>query len=337
MWCLAPNVSSEESDVTERERWFAERTYHHGDFADIEKLVESKEEQGLTISVCLPTLNVHSTVGRILKVIRTELLERRHLIDELAIIDSRSADGTIEAAEAEGASVFFDDEILPDLQPASGKGEALWKSLYALKGDIIVWVDSDIKNIHPRFVYGLLGPLLTEPGVGYVKGFYERPLKEGRVSSPTGGGRVTELVVRPILNLFYPDLACVIQPLSGEYAGRRSLLESVPFMTGYGVETGLLLDIYKEFGLWSLAQVDLEVREHYNQPLEALSRMSFSVLQAVFKRLDSDGKVALKSEFETVYNTIKRKGGKYLVEEIEIQVVERPPMVTISDYLGRGK
>jgi len=322
--------------LNERERWFAQRTYHHGDFADIEKLIAVKEEQGLEISVCLPTLNVRSTVGRILKVIRTELVERHHLIDELAIIDSRSTDGTIEAARAGGASVLFDDEILPGLEPAYGKGEALWKSLFALKGDIIVWVDSDIKNMHPRFVYGLLGPLLTEPGVSYVKGFYERPLKEGRVTRPTGGGRVTELVVRPILNLFYPDLACLIQPLSGEYAGRRSLLESVPFMTGYGVETGLLLDIYNEFGLWSLAQVDLEVREHYNQTLEALSRMSFGVLQAVFKKLDSDDKVELKSEPETVYNAIKRKGGKYLVKETEIKVVERPPMMTIADYRRRG-
>jgi len=323
--------------LTERERWFAERTYHHGDFADIDKLVASKEQKGLTISVCLPTLNVRSTVGEIIRVIRTELLERHRLIDELAVIDSRSTDGTIEAARAEGATVFFDDEILPGLEPASGKGEALWKSLMALKGDIVVWVDSDIKNIHPRFVYGLVGPLLTDPDVGYVKGFYERPLKEGRVSSPTGGGRVTELVVRPVLNLFYPDLACVIQPLSGEYAGRRSILESVPFMTGYGVETGLLLDTYNEFGLWSLAQVDLEVREHYNQPLEALSRMSFGILQAVFKRLDSDDKVELKSEPETVYNAIKREGGKYLVKETEINVVERPPMMTIEEYRKRKR
>jgi glucosyl-3-phosphoglycerate synthase len=323
--------------LTERERWFAERTYHHGDFADIDRLLAGKEAQGLTISVCFPTLNVSSTVGRILKVMRAELLERHRLIDELAIIDSRSTDGTIEAAMAEGASVFFDDEILPGLAPASGKGEALWKSLYALEGDIIVWIDSDIKNIHPRFVYGLLGPLLTEPEVGYVKGFYERPLKEGRVSKPTGGGRVTELVVRPILNLFYPDLACLIQPLSGEYAGRRSLLESVPFMTGYGVETGLVIDIYDTFGLWSLAQVDLDVREHHNQSLEALSKMSFGVLQAVFNRLDSDGKIAVKTELETVYNTIKRKEGKYVMDESIIEVIERPPMETIAEYRERER
>jgi len=318
--------------LTERERWFAERTYNHKDFADIDELLAGKEEQGVTVSVCLPTLNVRSTVGKILRVIRTEFLERRRIIDELAIIDSRSTDGTIDIARAEGATVLFDDEILQGLDAASGKGEALWKSLYALEGDIIVWVDSDIKNIHPRFVYGLIGPLLTDPGVGYVKGFYERPLKEGRVSSPTGGGRVTELVIRPILNLFYPDLAYLIQPLSGEYAGRRSLLESVPFMTGYGVETGLLIDIYNTFGLWSLAQVDLEVREHYNQPLEALSKMSFGVLQAVFKRLDSDGKVALKTDLETVYSTIKRKRGKHIVNETEIKIVERPPMNTIAEY-----
>ena len=166
------------------DRWFEERTFHHREFADIERLVELKEEQGLRVSVCLPTLNIAETVGEILRVFRTELVERHPLIDQLAVIDSRSTDGTIEIAEAEGAQVFFDDEILPDLEPATGKGEALWKSLYALDGDIIAWVDSDIENIHPRFVYGLVGPLLADPDIGYVKGFYERPMKDGDYLPP---------------------------------------------------------------------------------------------------------------------------------------------------------
>ncbi|MCG2795612.1 MAG: glucosyl-3-phosphoglycerate synthase [Actinomycetia bacterium] len=314
----------------DREQWFEERTYQHGEFADVGRLVAMKEEQGVTFSVCLPTRNVESTVGEILRVFRTELMERHHLIDQLAIIDSRSGDGTVDVASAQGAEVFFDDEILTGLPPASGKGEALWKSLYVLDGDIIAWIDSDIENIHPRFAYGLIGPLLSNPDIGYVKGYYQRPLKEGEVTMKTGGGRVTELVVRPFLNLFYPELAGLIQPLSGEYAGRRSVLCSVPFLTGYGVETGLVLDILERYGLGSLAQVDLEVRRHHNQPLDALSRMSFAVMKAIFRRLDDDGKIELKTELETVYNTVRFTEDEYALEPVEIEVIERPPMETLS-------
>lgn len=320
----------------ELERWFEERTYSHIDFADIGRLVELKREQGLTISVCLPTLNVARTVGEIVRVFRTELVERHPLIDQLAIVDSRSTDGTIEAAKAEGAQVIFDDEILPGLEPASGKGEALWKSLFALTGDIIAWVDSDIENIHPRFAYGLVGPLLADPDVGYVKAFYERPLREGGVTKPGGGGRVTELAVRPVLNLFYPELSGLMQPLSGEYAGRRSVLESIPFLTGYGVETGMLIDIRGRFGLRALAQVDLERRVHHNQPLASLSKMSFGILQALFRKLDEDGKLSLKSEPGTVYNTFKREGDGYAIVPATIEVIERPPMKSFPEYVDRG-
>lgn len=319
----------------DREKWFEERTYSHLQFADIEGLVARKEEQGLSISVCLPTLNVASTVGEVLRVVRAELVERHPLIDQLAVIDSRSTDGTIDIARAEGAEVLFDDEILPDMPPASGKGEALWKSLYALEGDIVAWIDSDIENIHPRFAYGLVGPLLAEPGVGFVKAFYERPLREGGVERPSGGGRVTELTVRPVLNLFYPDLAGLIQPLSGEYAGRRSVLESIPFFTGYGVETGMLLDVYSRYGLSAFAQVDLEVRLHHNQSLQALSKMSFGVLQAIFQRLASDGKISLNTGLARVYNTIRRDGGRYAIDPVEIEVIERPPMITVPEYRKR--
>lgn len=319
----------------EREEWFKERTYHHREFADIGRLVDIKEEQGIRISVCLPTLNTVETVGEILRVFRTELVERHPLIDQLCIIDSRSTDGTPETAESEGAEVFFDDEILPELEPAAGKGEALWKSLFVLEGDIIAWVDSDIENIHPRFAYGLIGPVLTEPEIGYVKGFYERPLKQDGAIRPMGGGRVTELAVRPMLNLFYPDLAGLIQPLSGEYAGRRSVLDSVPFFTGYGVETGLVLDIYKKFGLEALAQTDLEVRVHHNQSIESLSKMSFGIMQAMFRRLEDDGKLSLKTAPETVYNTIRCQGDERVLEQSSVKVIERPPMASIPEYRAR--
>lgn len=312
-----------------RDSWFRERTFHHREFADIGALVELKERQGLKVSVCLPTLNTAETVGETLRVFRTELVERHPLIDQLCIIDSRSTDGTLDIAEAQGAQIFFDDEILPDLEPEAGKGEALWKSLFVLEGDIIVWVDSDIENIHPRFAYGLIGPLLADPDIGYVKGFYERPLKVGESLRPSGGGRVTELTVRPMLNLFYPELAGLIQPLSGEYAGRRTVLEAVPFFTGYGVETGLIIDICARFGLGALAQCDLEVRIHNNQDIGSLSKMSFGILQALFKRLEADGKVVVNTELETVYNSIARHGAEYSMEESEIRVVERPPASNI--------
>lgn len=322
----------------DRRQWFEERTYDHREFDDVGRLVAMKEEQGVRFSVCLPTRNVSATVGEIIRVFRTELMEHYPLIDQLAIIDSRSSDGTVDIASREGAQVFFDDEILPDLPPGSGKGEALWKSQYVLEGDIIAWIDSDIENIHPRFACGLIGPLLANPDVGYVKGYYQRPLKEGEVIMETGGGRVTELVVRPFLNLFYPDLAGLIQPLSGEYAGRRSVLESVPFLTGYGVETGLILEIYDRFGLESLAQVDLEVRRHHNQPLDALSRMSFAVMQAIFRKLDDDGKISLKTGLEMVYNTIQYSDGAYTMQPTDIEVIERPPMVTVPAYReSRGR
>ncbi|MHB8895259.1 MAG: glucosyl-3-phosphoglycerate synthase [Candidatus Geothermincolia bacterium] len=312
--------------------WFDKRTYHHDAFADLAKLVELKEERGSSISVCLPTMNVAPTLGKILRTFREEMVERHPLIDQLCIIDSRSTDGTLDIAAAEGAEIFFDDEILPGMPPASGKGEALWKSIFALDGDIIAWVDSDIENIHPRFVYGLVGPLLADASIGYVKAFYERPIKQDGVMQPSGGGRVTELTVRPMLNMFYPELSGLIQPLSGEYAGRRDILESVPFFTGYGVESGLLLDISRKYGVDALAQVDIEVRIHNNQSIDSLSKMSFGIMQALFRRLADDGKIELKTRPGTVYNMIRHTTDGYSLEGVDVTVVERPPMGSLEEY-----
>jgi hypothetical protein len=318
--------------MADLERWFKDRTFSHEQFSDIGALVRSKEEQGLKISVCLPTLNVGDTVGECVRVFRTELLERFPLIDQLCIIDSRSTDGTLAAARDEGAEIFFDDEILPGFKPeAGGKGEALWKSLFVLEGDIVVWVDSDIENIHPRFVYGLVGPLLADPDIGYVKAFYRRPLNEGGVLRP-GGGRVTELTVRPMLNMFYPELSGLIQPLSGEYAGRRNVLAGVPFFTGYGVETGLLLDILAAFGAGAIAQTDVEVRVHHNQSLQSLSKMSFGIMQALFKRLADEGKLTLQMELSPVYNTVSLTDSGYSLEAADVKVVERPPAREVDEY-----
>jgi len=322
--------------VEKLEDWFSERTFNHGRFADIEKLVAIKRDKGLKVSVCFPTMNVADTLGRILDMIRGELVEKYPLIDELAVIDSRSNDGTIEIAERGGARVIFDDEVLPETGTGKGKGEALWKSIAALEGDIICWIDSDIENMHPRFAYGLIGPLLEFDEVGYVKGFYDRPLNRDGVSKPSGGGRVTELTVRPVLNLFYPELSGMIQPLSGEYAGRRSVLEAIPFITGYGVETGMLIDILEKFGLDAFAQTDLEVRQHHNQPIDALGRMSFGILQALFRRLAASGKIELKADPGTVLRTFRREGEEELMVTTEIDLAERPPMLSVPGYRGAG-
>ena len=312
--------------------WFARRTFHHARFADLDALVRAKEERGLTVSVCLPTRNEAETVGAIVRVIREDLMERVALVDEVVVIDSASADGTQEAAVEAGASVHEDSDILPDLPSLGGKGDAMWKSLFVLKGDLIVFIDADIREFGRRFVTGLLGPLLLEEDVQYVKAFYERPLQNGSGLAPSGGGRVTELVARPILNLFFPELATIIQPLSGEYAGRRELFESVPFLSGYGVELGLLIDVATVAGLEGVAQVDLEMRIHRNHPMPDLSRMAFGVMQAAFRRLHSTGRIELHREMSTLLHQFRPLAEGYGAEEVAIAVRERPPAATEPRY-----
>ncbi|MCP4589262.1 MAG: glucosyl-3-phosphoglycerate synthase, partial [bacterium] len=256
-------------------KWLAERTFHHSNFWDIKWLVEEKQRQGLTISLCLPTLNEEKTIGQEIVILKAELADRYPLLDEIAVVDSGSSDRTCEIAASFGADVYVASEQLTDQGNHPGKGENLWKALYLLTGDIIVYVDTDIKNIHPRFVYGLVGPLIQDPEVHYVKAFYDRPIAFSGGMRPTGGGRVTEILIRPLFSLFYPELAAILQPLSGEYAGRRSILEQIPFPVGYGVETAMLIDIYERLGLYAFAQTDLDRRIHRNQETIALGRMSF--------------------------------------------------------------
>ena len=310
--------------------WFERRTFRHSDF-DVAQLVRAKREQGLSISVAIPALNEESTVGGIVERIRGELMDGAPLVDELAVIDSASSDRTVEAATAAGAAVYQDREILPELEAFAGKGEALWKSLFALRGDIILWLDADITNFHPRFVYGPLGPLLTDPELGYVKSFYRRPLGDAGegVARALEGGRVTELTARPLLNMFWPHLAGFLQPLAGEYAGRRSLLEQVPFCTGYGVEIGLLIDISERFGIEAMAQVDLEERTHRNRPIGELSRMAFAVLHAALTRLARAGR--LEASLPGMHDLVQFEpdDGGYAMRSTEIEVRERPPAASI--------
>jgi glucosyl-3-phosphoglycerate synthase len=314
--------------------WFGKRTFHYSQFEPA-KLRAAKERLGLTVSVCLPTRDEATTVGAIVKSLRKSLLERSRLIDEIVVMDAGSVDDTVTIALAEGARVFREQDVLPEVGPGSGKGEALWKSLHACRGDLICWIDADIRNFQPRFVHGLLGPLLTDPEVLLVKAFYERPIRERNALRSTGGGRVTELVARPLLNLLWPQLAGVVQPLAGEYAGRRVALEQVPFSSGYGVELGLLVDLAERFGLDAIAQVDLERRVHRNQDVQALGRMSFGILQAVFQRLVEEGRAA-PGTYGTTLVQFSNQLREYHMEPREIVTTRRPPIVTVDGYLRRA-
>ncbi len=319
------------------ERWFGESNFHHAEFADLRRLVQLKEKQGLTISLVLPTLNEEETIGPIVRRALREMVGRVPLLDEVLVVDSASTDRTREIAEAEGARVVEHPEILPRYGSFRGKGEALWKSLFETSGDIIVWADTDVRNWHPRMVYGTVGPLLAEPRLQYVKGYYQRPIVEGGVLKEGGGGRVTELVARPLINLFFPELSGFIQPLSGEYAGRRSILETIPFFTGYAVEIGHLIDIAERVGLDGLGQVDLERRIHRNQELEGLSRMSFVILQAVMKRLEERRRVRLFAELGSTMKLPLSGRGRLSLEVIELADQERPPMIRIPEYLEKRR
>jgi nucleotide-binding universal stress UspA family protein len=317
------------------ERWFAEANFHHGEFADLDRLTQLKEKQGVSISLVLPTLNEAETIGPIVSRAIRDMQERFPLLDDVLVIDSASTDDTRTIAEDAGARVLQHPDVLPRYGSFRGKGEALWKSLYETSGDIVVWADTDVRNWHSRMVYGTLGPLLVEQRLQYVKGYYQRPIVEGGVLKEGGGGRVTELVARPLINLFFPELSGFIQPLSGEYAGRRSLLEQIPFFTGYAVEIGHLIDALERVGIEGLGQVDLERRLHRNQELEGLSKMSFVILQAVMKRLEERRRARLFAELGSTMKLPRSGHGRLSLEVQEIADQERPPMIRIPEYLER--
>ena len=330
------DLGSRPKSLSERvDKWFAENTFHRSEFNDLQKLVDLKLKQRLTVSLALPALNEAETVGKIISTIKTDLADEVPLLDEIVLIDSRSTDDTVTIARDLGIEVYAHQDILPQYGAKRGKGEGLWKSLHVLKGDLILWIDTDIKNIHSGFVYGILGPLLTDPEVQYVKGFYRRPIAVGDKTFAEGGGRVTELTARPLFNLFFPELSGIIQPLAGEYGGRRSVLERVPFFVGYGVETGLLIDLFSQFGLQAIAQVDLEERIHRNQSLPALSQMAFAIIQVFIQRLEEKNRIKLMEEVNQSMKLIRDKGKTYALEVKDIRDQERPPMISIPEYNAR--
>jgi glucosyl-3-phosphoglycerate synthase len=288
---------------------------HYRDFP-LHQLVEAKGDQ--TVSVCVPAHDEGDTVGAVVSKVRRRLMDRIGLVDEVLVVDDHSSDHTAEVAEAAGARVIDAAEVLADVAGGSGKGEALWRSLYMAKGDIVVWVDADITDFGSHFVVGLLGPLLTDPRVSYVKGYYERPSHGG-----TGGGRTTELMARPVLATLFPHLSTIVQPLSGEFAGRRSLLEQLPFVRGYGVDIGLLIDVAEAVGPAGIVQVDLGTRVHRNRSLDELGPQALTVLQTALDR------AGVRSANPA---TLCRPGLPPLVKGFS----ELPPLVTLPSWGDRA-
>jgi glucosyl-3-phosphoglycerate synthase len=309
--------------LPEVEAWLLSHTTVSADWP-VAALLAAKG--GTTISVVLPARDEAGTVGRIVAAIRQDLMERVPLVDELIVIDSCSTDDTAAEAVQAGAKVFAQDEILCDLDPLEGKGEALWKSLAVTSGDVLVFIDADLREFETSFVTGLLGPLLADPSIMYVKGCYDRPLEDLQ----SAGGRVTELVARPLLNMHWPQLAGFVQPLAGEYAGRRSALERVPFVTGYGVELALLIDLLSLVGLDGLAQVDLGRRLHSHQSTEALGRMAGQIMQAAWSRLERQDIVTPWRAPSTTLTQFRRSASGHDALDHDVMVGERPPMLSIA-------
>ncbi|MER8085802.1 glucosyl-3-phosphoglycerate synthase [Streptomyces sp. NPDC094048] len=312
--------------LEEVESWLARRSWSAAD-RPLDRLLAAKarDPRRGSVSVVLPALNEEATVGEIVTAIRRELMEKVRLVDELVVIDSGSTDATAKVAREAGARVVHRDDILPRIPAVPGKGEVLWRSLLVTGGDIVCFVDADLREFSADFVSGIVGPLLTDPDVRFVKAMYDRPLGD----TAGQGGRVTELVARPLLNLHWPQLAGFVQPLGGEYAARRSLLEQLPFPVGYGVELGLLVDALHTVGLDALAQVDVGVRKHRHQDGQALGRMAAAIYRTAQLRL-SRGHLVRPSLIQ-----FERGEDGFVPRTHPVDTEERPPMREIEEYVSR--
>ena len=316
-------------------RWMDSRWSRVDEWPLASLLAAKAQGSGTSVSVVLPALNEQQTVGAIVESIRTRLMEAAPLVDEIVVLDSGSTDRTGEVAAAAGARVVHRDDILPGVPPVPGKGEVLWRSLLVTSGDVVCFVDADLRHFDAALVRGILGPLLTDPSVQLVKAAYDRPLVDAGGVVPGGGGRVTELVARPLLNLHWPELAGVVQPLAGEYAARRSLLERLPFPCGYGVELGLLVDTLGVAGLDAIAQVDVGTRHHRHQGDQALGRMASEIWQTALLRLERAGRLVGGEPVHTGFTQFHRQDGGFRALTYEVAAVERPPMCTVAEYRDR--
>jgi glucosyl-3-phosphoglycerate synthase len=321
--------------------WFGHRSYDYRQFSDLKEMARRKGELGLTVSAILPCRNVADTVGSIIDEIHT-INERAPLIDQIIAVHATSADGTAKVAASRGAEVYSENELLSHYGETHGKGDAMWRSLSVARGDLIMFIDADTKEFEAPLVYGVLGPILYVEEVRFVKGAYRRPFKNYDESVEVdGGGRVTELTAKPLFNLFYPELSGFVQPLAGEFVADKELLRSIPFLTGYAVETGIMIDVLKRVGLGAMAQVDLGTRQNRHQPLRDLSCMSYSVVRAVARRLRQEGRLNQARDpdlpeqlfqFSDYLHAVATPEGLKLQEYVE-ELVERPP---IADVLRIG-
>lgn len=312
--------------------WFRQRSYDYGQFPP-EDLARRKRELGLTVSAVLPSRNVAETVGGIIDEIHA-LNDRAPLIDQILVVDADSEDGTARVAASRGAEVYSENELMSNYGDAHGKGDAMWRALSVARGDLVLYVDADTRDFRPQLAYGILGPMLEVPGVRFVKAAYRRPFRKGESIEEDGGGRVTELTAKPLFNLFYPELAGFVQPLAGEFVADRELFCSIPFLTGYAVETGIMIDVLKKVGLGAMAQVDLGERQNRHQHLRDLSRMSYAVVRAVARRLRQEGRLQQVREpglpesffqFSDYLHAVATPEGLKLQEYVE-ELVERPPI-----------
>jgi glucosyl-3-phosphoglycerate synthase len=290
------------------------RSFHHRDFP-LEHLLERKRE---SITVVLPAREVADTIGPIIE----QLQSLGSLVDQILVVDAASEDGTADVAASLGADVRQESQLLPEFGQALGKGDAMWRALSVARGELIVYLDSDTRAFSAHFAMGMLGPLLCHDDVRFVKGFFRRPFTaaDGNVR-PIDGGRVTELTARPLLSAFYPELAAFIQPLAGEVAARRNFFDRLPFATGYAIETSMLLHARDELGgTYGMAQVDLDVRHNYHQPLPQLGPMAYAVLRVILERLRADGR--LRDDHAPPLQTADG-------QLIQVEVIERPPYASI--------
>jgi glucosyl-3-phosphoglycerate synthase len=316
--------------------WFRHRSFDHRQFSDLKAMGRRKRALGLTVSAVLPCRNVADTVGGIIDEIHAvnERAAGEPLVDQILAVDADSTDGTVEAAASRGAEVYSENDLLSHYGEAHGKGDAMWRSLSVARSDLVMYIDADTRDFKPQLVYGVLGPILYVPEVRFVKAAYRRPFKSYETVEVDGGGRVTELTAKPLFNLFYPELAGFVQPLAGEFVADKELFCSIPFLTGYAVETGIMIDVLKHVGLGGMAQVDLGTRQNRHQPLRDLSRMSYAVLRAAARRLRQEGRLNQPRDpnlpeslfqFSDYLHAVATPEGLKLQEYVE-ELVERPPI-----------